>query len=132
MKFGQLIKYNMRDIFKMCWRNYSQTLLKSWANLWINSLKFSTVNIYCIPRWGLPKFIKTQLQTFCFYLIQSFFEKTKTRLQVVALLHFLHDFWSKMFLLIYSINWPNLIVWLLLFHEILGSMWILIVCWFWN
>ena len=42
--------------------------------------------------------------------------------------HFVCDFSTKMFLKLYSINWSNLIVWLPLFLEILGNMYIAIVC----
>ena len=34
----------------------------------INSLKFYTVCFYFMPSWGLSKYIKTNLQTTCFYL----------------------------------------------------------------
>ena len=48
MKFGQLMEYNMRNIFveksypKCTGENYSQKESKSqnWAYLWINSVKF--------------------------------------------------------------------------------------------
>ena len=40
----------------------------------------------------------------------------------------LYDFSTKMFLMLYSINWPKFIVWLPLLLEILGSMCIVIVC----
>ena len=40
------------------------------------------------------------------------FKKTKRGLELVSLSHFLHNFWIKVFLLLYSINWPNFIVWL--------------------
>ena len=36
--------------------------------------------------------------------------------------HFVHNFWRKMFVMLYSINWPNFIVWLPLLFEILGNM----------
>ena len=57
MKFGQLIKYNMRYNFvEKSYTKYggetSQTLSrksKSGSYLWINSLKFYTVCFYCIP-----------------------------------------------------------------------------------
>ena len=42
--------------------------------------------------------------------------------------HFMYDFSTKMFFMLYSINWPNLIAWLPLLLEILGNMWIAIVC----
>ena len=31
--------------------------------------------------------------------------------------HFVHDFWRKTFLMLYSINWPNFIVWFLYFSR---------------
>ena len=42
--------------------------------------------------------------------------------------HFVYDFSTKMFLILYSVNWPNFIVWLPLLLEILGNMCIAIVC----
>ena len=42
--------------------------------------------------------------------------------------HVVHDFPRKMFLMLYSINWPNVIVWLPLLLEILGNMCITNVC----
>ena len=42
--------------------------------------------------------------------------------------YFVFDFSRKMFVMLYSINWPHLIVWLLLLLEILDNMWITIVC----
>ena len=41
--------------------------------------------------------------------------------------HFVYDFSRKIFLMLYSINWPNFIVWLPLLLEILGNMCIAIV-----
>ena len=42
--------------------------------------------------------------------------------------HFMYDFSTKMFLMLYSINRPNLIAWLPLLLEILGNMCNAIVC----
>ena len=42
--------------------------------------------------------------------------------------HFVYDFSTKMFLMLYSINWPNFIAWLLLLLEILCNMFIAILC----
>ena len=41
--------------------------------------------------------------------------------------HFMYDLSRKMFLMLYSINWPNFVVWLSLLFEVLGIMCILIV-----
>ena len=42
--------------------------------------------------------------------------------------HFVFDFSTKMFLMLYSINKPNFIAWFPLLLEILGNMCIAIVC----
>ena len=85
MKFSQLIEYNMRTIFieKSLLNSGGETIpdlfLKnqSWANLWINNLKFHTICFYCMASGGLSNYIKKKLQTSCFYLTQSFFKKQK-------------------------------------------------------
>ena len=58
IKFGQLIEYNMRNIF----------LEKSYTKYNGKVLKF--VFIVC-PSRGLPRYIKTKLLTTCFYLTYS-------------------------------------------------------------
>ena len=50
-------------------------------------------------------------------------------LELVSPPHFAYEFWRKMFHLLYSINSPNFIVWLLLLFEIFDNMGIIIVCW---
>ena len=49
-------------------------------------------------------------------------------LGIVSPAHFVYDFSTKMFLMLYSINWPNFIAWSPLLLEILGNMCIAIVC----
>ena len=71
MKFGQLIEYNIRDVFleKPYTKSGGKTIPRSfskkskWACLWINSLKFYTLWFCCILSWGLSKDIETKLQT---------------------------------------------------------------------
>ena len=48
-------------------------------------------------------------------------------LGIVALACFVYDFSTKMFFMLYSINWPNFIAWLPLLREILDNMCIAIV-----
>ena len=55
------------------------------------------------------------------------FQKIKRSLDLVFLLHFPHNFGRKIFILLYSITWPNFIVRLPLLSEILGNMCIAIV-----
>ena len=49
-------------------------------------------------------------------------------LGIVSAAHFVYDVSTKMFLKLYSINWPNFIVWLPLLLDMLGNMCIVIVC----
>ena len=49
-------------------------------------------------------------------------------LGIVSPAHFVYDFSTKMFLMLYFINWPNCIAWLALVLDILGKMCIAIVC----
>ena len=42
--------------------------------------------------------------------------------------YFVYDFSRKIFLTSYSINWPNFIAWLPLLLEILGNMFIIVIC----
>ena len=49
-------------------------------------------------------------------------------LGIVSPAHFVYDFSTKMFLMLYSIKRPNFIAWLPLLLEILDNMCIAIVC----
>ena len=76
-KFGQLIEHNMETIFlEKSFSKCSEGTIpgpfskKSKLNIsWINSLKFHTVCFYCVPSGRLSNYIKTKLQTTCFYLV---------------------------------------------------------------
>ena len=78
MKYGQLIKYNTRNIFleksyikcggETISRPLSKKKKKNPAYLGISSLKFYTVCFSCISRWWSPKYIEIKLQNTCFYL----------------------------------------------------------------
>ena len=127
MKFGPLIKYNTSNIFldksyTKCDRETISRQNQNWVYLWINSLKFCEICFYYMLIWGISKCSETNLQTTCFYLIQRFFLKKKRHLELASLHHFLHGFLRKIFLLLYSINRPNFIVWLSLILEILSSI----------
>ena len=139
IKFGQLIDYNMRNIFleksytkyggKTSPRSFSEKLklcisLDQYSNvlysLFLLHTKLRAIEIYwskAADHFPLPhlKLFKTK--------------KTKNSLELVSLHYFLHNFWRKIFFLIYFINWSAFIVRLSLLHEILGEMSIAIV---WN
>ena len=55
----------------------------------------------------------------------NFLEKS---LGIVSLPHFVYDVLRKILLMLYSIYWPSFIVWLRLLLEILGNVYIAIVC----
>ena len=102
MKFGQLIEFNMREIFLL--KNHTQNVAEKLFPdpflkiriecLWIYHLKFSTVCFYCMLILGLSKYSKNK-ETSCFYVIKSFFKKQKSGLEVVSLPQFLHGFLKK-------------------------------------
>ena len=140
MKFGQLIGYNMKNIFleksliKCGKRPLSKDPLspdpflknQNWAYLWINSLKFYTFSFNCMPSWGLAKYIETKLQNTCFYLMLFFLKKKRSGTNLPA--SFSAWFSRKIFLLLHSINSTNFIAWMPLLLEILGNMCIVSVC----
>ena len=64
--------------------------------------------------------------TFTSYIYIKFFQKTKSGLELVSLPYFLHNVWRKIFIMLYSMNWPNFIAWLPLFLKISGNMYIAI------
>ena len=56
--------------------------------------------------------------------------QNKRGLELISLSHFLHDFSRKIFLTLYSINWPNFIAWLPLLQEILCNIIFLVIIYF--
>ena len=48
--------------------------------------------------------------------------------EIVSPAHFVYDFLTKLFLMLYSINYPNFIAWFSLFFGVLRNMCIAIVC----
>ena len=121
MKFGQLIEYNMRNIFleKSYTKCGSEIIPKSFST----KPKFRIfLDIFLEYFWIYFVFIVCQIEYYRNWLKLSCrplaftsskaFLKNKKGLELVLLPHFLHDFWRKIFLLLYSITWPNFNVWL--------------------
>ena len=68
--------------------------------------------------------------TCCLFLPHiKLFEKIKRGLGLASLSHFLYNFWKKIFLSLYYINYPNFIACFSLFCKILSSMSNPVVCW---
>ena len=133
MKFDQLIEYNMRNIFSkihtqnMVKKIFLETFIKKLNRvyLWINSLKLC--NLFLL--YANLRAIEIECNQAADYWLLSYIKILKKRSQkLVFLPYFLHDFWRKTFLLLYSIVWPNLIVWLPLIREIMSNMCIAIIC----
>ena len=138
MKLGQLITYKMKNIiFEKLYTKCGGEIVpdpfiknQNWAYLWINRLQFYKICFYCMSKSGLPKYIKSKVLTTSFYLTWSFFLKKKRGLEQkeVPLPYLLHNFERKIFLALYFINWPSVIVWLPLLLKISGDMCIAIIC----
>ena len=99
MKFGQSIDYNKINIF----------IQKSWKK-WGRKTSFRPI--------GKSKRSKVILNF-------DFLEKS---LEYVSPPYFVHDFLRKIFLMLCSINWPDFIVSFSLLLEILGNIYVAIVC----
>ena len=137
MKFGQFIEYNKRNIFlkkKSC-RNWdtetsSRPLSAFWKSfIWGRSKWSAAWFLYILIALNLA-YNKSKLhKTFDYWsrdmLNFKFLEKV---LGIVAPPHFLNDFSTKMFPMLYSIEWPKFIVWLPILLEIKDKMCIGIVC----
>ena len=135
MKSGQLIEYNMRNFFL---KNHTQNVVENlvpnpflknqnWAYLWISSPKFTQfVYIVCQVE-GSRNILKLSCRPLTFTSSKAFL-KSKKRSGTSISASFCAWFFKKNFLSLYSIDWPNFIAWLLLFREILGNIWIVIVC----
>ena len=72
---------------------------------------------------GYQNMFKLSCRPLAFTSYKVFKKKTKRGLELVFLPHFLHDFLRKLFILLYSINWPNLFAWLPLLVAIIGCLW---------
>ena len=138
MKLGQLIEYNKKNIFlqKLCRKcgketssrpllffNKKTQLNMKWKQVVCNlvSIYFNSLNLL---------YNKERLyKTLDYWSRDMFnFNFSEKGLGLVSPPHFVYDFSRKMFLMLYSINWPNVIVWLPLLLRILGNMCITIVC----
>ena len=109
---------------------FTDRILKNenWAYLWKSILTFYAVFLLYAQVKGYRNMLKLSCRPLAFTLFQAFLKKTKRGLELFPLPHFLQDFWRRIFLKLYSINWPDLIVWLSFFHEILGNICIVIAC----
>ena len=136
MKFRQLIDHPKRNIFieKLCRKWGRETsprpLFVFLKNFVLGKSKWSAAwfhYIFIAPKlaYSRNKLFKTLHYWSRDMLNFNFLDKG---LGIVSPAHFVYHFSTKMFLMLYSINWPNFIAWLLLLLEILDNMYITILC----
>ena len=136
MKFGKLIEYPKRNIFllKIC-RKWDRGTSPSPLFVFFKSVILGKSK--CSAAWFLYIFIVLKLAYNRNNLFKTLhfrsrdvlnFDILDKGLGIVSPADFMYDFSTKMFLILYCINWPNFIVWLPLLLEILNNMCIAIVC----
>ena len=135
MKRGQLVEYNMRNIFleKLCPKlggEVSPIPFNKNSKLSISVDQQSEVLwkvcFCCISKTRYFKILKLRCWQLAFTLYEALLKK-KNRSGTSLLTHFLHDFWRNIFLTLYFINWPHFIVWLPLPFVSLGNMCIVFI-----
>ena len=92
---------------KLCFCNWRCTLLSETISGNMQSFKNDKKNSYFILK---ALFVLIFLYSYILIFLYPYI--------LVTLPHFLYDFWRKIFLCLYSINWPNFIFCLPLFLEI--------------
>ena len=138
MKLGQLMEHPNRNIFlKKLWRKWGREtnsrplfFKKKKKNFILGKSKWSAawfqyILIALKLGYSRNKLFKT-LHYWCRDMLN--FDFLDKGLGIVSPAHFVYDFSSKMFFMLYSIKWTNFIAWLSLLLEILGNMCIVIVC----
>ena len=134
-KFRQLIEYNKRNIIlqKSC-RKWGRETSSSLCfvlqkNFTLGKIKWSTAWFHYISIAPKLAYNKNKLFKILHYWSRDIFhfDFLDKGLETVCSPHFIYDFPTKVFLMLYSINWPNFIVWLFLLLEILANMCIAIV-----
>ena len=129
-KFRQLIEHNKRNIIlqKSCrkWgrETSSRLCFVFQKKLYIrsNQVVHSLISLYFIALKLV--YNKNKLFKILHYWSRDIFhfDFLDKGLEIVCSPHFVYDFPTKVLLMLYSISWPNFIVWLFLLLEILAKM----------
>ena len=124
MKTGQPLEYNLRNVFleKSYTKCGGKTIPRPFSKKSILSIfldQYSKSLYFLFLLFAKLKTIESDWNKTANPLLLPHIKlkkKKKNRgLELVSLPHFLHDFQRKIFLLLYSIAWPNFNVWLPLF-----------------
>ena len=127
MKFGQLIEYNKRSIF--FFKNHPENkagklipdnFLFFFKNFILGNSKWSTAWFHYISIAFKLAYNKNKLFKTLHYWSRDMpnFDFLDKGLGIVPPPHFVYGFSTKIFLMLYSINWQNFIVWLPLLLDI--------------
>ena len=103
--------FSRKIIHKIWWRCWSQTFfkkLKLRISLHQQSEMFQRLFLLYILVKIYQNILKLRRWPFALTLYKAFY-KTKKGLELAYLLYFLHDFWRKIFFMLYSMNWPNFV-----------------------
>ena len=140
MTFGQLIEYVKINIFieKSC-RKWGRKTSSRPLFVFLKSFIFGK------SKWSAASFRYTPIALKLAYNKNKLFKTWRYRsrdmlnsdildkgLRIVSPSHFMYDFSAKMYLILYSIKWPNFIDWLSLVLQILGNMCIAITNQVWR
>ena len=132
MKFGQLIGYNKRNIFRQNHaENEAGRLNPDLFLFYKKTLRTMVCSLISKYFDSHQAYIKNKLyKTLDYYWSRDMlnFDLSEKSQRIVSPPHFTYDFSRKMFPLLYSINWPNFMVCSPLLLEILRNMCIAIVC----
>ena len=140
MKAGQLVEHNLRNFemslsleksYKKCIEETIPRPFSKKSKLSISLDQYSEVLFIFFLLFGKLRTSESDWNYAADHLLLphiKLFQKAKKGLDLVFFPRFLHDFWRKIFLLLYSITWPNFNVCLTLLRDIFGNMCIPIVC----
>ena len=88
------------------------------GNLWIKSLQnFHAICFYCMFKLRTTNKYWKEAVAHLLSPHIKLFEKTKIGLELISLPHFWYDFFRKLFVMLYSSNWPVFLFWLPLLLE---------------
>ena len=136
MKFGQLIEHPKGNIF-------FEKLCRKWGRETISRSLFVFLKRFILGKgkWSVAWFHYVSIalkladnRNTLFKILHYWsrdllnFDFLDKGLGIISPAHFVYDFSTKMFLMLYSINWPNFIAWLPLLLAMFGVMCIAIVC----
>ena len=125
------IEFLERGLGLQSWTQYFETFFTKfsfhhkWNKAWL--IVINMVYTICLTSCRTTEVLK-RLPVLRYFTWKLEFVSYTLSMIVVSPPNFVNDFSKKIYLMLYSINWPNLIVWLHLLLEKSTNMCIVIVC----